>query len=205
MIRKEFESIAAESCNGKTCLLIIILALFIGCTGKPPEIMRVFQQINLINDREQNIIYQSLSLFVQASDPDGFEDIEEIYIINDSEELFWRIDSESWIKTGSGDEILIGSNSICIPDGSPLPKGEYRILLQDIGGDTAEQSFVLESTLSESLRYYIPEISIDKGEISVSGKADSYTLWIYDKNGQYLGSFPLHQNRILIQKILKTD
>ncbi|GAH50406.1 unnamed protein product [marine sediment metagenome] len=113
-----------------------------GCTGKPPEIMRVFRQINLINDREQNIIYQSLSLFVQASDPDGFEDIEEIYIINDSEELFWRIDSESWIKTDSGDEIWIGSNSICMPDGSPLLKGEYRILLQDIGGDTAEQSFV---------------------------------------------------------------
>ena len=66
-------------------------------------------------------------------DPDGFEDIEEVYLISDSEELFWRLDSQSWRRSGDGEESWIGANGLRLPDGRPFPAGEYRLLLRVIG------------------------------------------------------------------------
>jgi hypothetical protein len=85
---------------------------FLSCTGEPPEIVRVFWQLNIVDDREQDLSYQTLSLFVKPNDPDGFEDIEDVYLINDEQELFWRLDGESWVQSGSAQEIWIGSNSL---------------------------------------------------------------------------------------------
>ena len=186
-------------------LLTGILAILTGCTGKPPEIVRVFWQINLVDDQEKDIFYQSLTLFVQAGDPDGFEDLEEIYLINDSEELFWRIDSESWLKSTSGDATWIGSSSISMPDGSPLPAGEYRILLLDIGGDEAEQTILLGPGLLKTYRRYLPAVSIENGEIHVSGKAESYALWLYDKDQNYCRSLPMESEIVSLQEIVQTN
>lgn len=183
----------------------MISVLIMACSGKPPEIQRVFWQINLIDDREQNLVYPALSLFLQADDPDGFEDLEEIYLINDEEELFWRLDSTSWQKSGSEDEIWIGSNSISMPGGSPLPGGEYRVMLLDVGGDAAEQTIFLKDSDFKIERGLIPEITIDEEEIRVSGRADSYTLWVYGKDRQYQRSFALDQDRIGIQEIIAVN
>ncbi len=186
-------------------ILIGTLIPISGCTGKPPEIVRVFWQINLVDDQEKDILYQSLTLFVQANDPDGFEDLEEIYLINDSEELFWCIDSESWLKSTSGDATWIGSSTISMPDGSPLPAGEYRILLQDIGGDEAEQTIFLKPSLLKAYRRYIPSVSIENGEILVSGRADSYALWLYNKDQNYFRSLPVESKSVSIQEIVRTN
>jgi hypothetical protein len=164
--------------------------------------VRVFWQLNLIEDQEQNLSYQSLSLFVKPNDPDGFEDIEDVYLINDEQELFWRLDGESWVQSGSDQELWIGSNSLKMPDGASFPAGEYRILLRDVGGDSAEQTIRLQLVSSKEARRYLPQITVGNGEIRVAGEAPAYQLWVYDTNGRYVVAFPASGNPITLQAII---
>lgn len=187
-------------------LLSFVLALaFLSCTGEPPEIVRVFWQLNIVDDREQDLSYQTLSLFVKPNDPDGFEDIEDVYLINDEQELFWRLDGESWIQSGSGQEIWIGSNSLKMPDGASFPAGEYRILLRDVGGDSAEQTIRLELLSLKEAKRYLPKVTVGSGEILVAGDSTSYQLWLYDANRRYVNSFPVSRGSVALDSITRSQ
>ncbi len=183
----------------------VLLLLLLSCTGEPPEILRVFWQLNLNEDLEQNLTYQSLSLFVKPNDPDGFEDIEDLYLINDEQELFWRLDGETWAQSGADQEIWIGSNSLTMPDGASFPAGEYRILLRDVGGDSAEQKIRLQLVSSKQARAYLPRVTVGEGEIRVAGEAGTYQLWVYDSSGRYIASFPISENPLTIQAIIHSQ
>jgi hypothetical protein len=182
-------------------LFCLIVFLLLSCTGEPPEIMRVFWQLNLVEDLEQNLTYQSLSLFLKPNDPDGFEDIEDLYLINDDQELFWRLDGESWAQTGEEEEIWIGSNSLKMPDGASFPSGEYRLLLRDVGGDSAEQRIRLQPVSAKQASRYLPKVTIAEGVIQVSGEAATYQLSVYDPGGRYIASFPISENPLTIDAI----
>jgi len=177
---------------------------FLSCTGEPPEIVRVFWQLNIVDDREQDLSFQTLSLFVKPNDPDGFEDIEDVYLINDEQELFWRLDGESWVQSGSDQEIWIGSNSLKMPDGASFPAGEYRILLRDIGGDTAEQTIRLELVSLKEARRYLPKVTLGSGKILVAGEDTSYQLWLYDSNRRYVNSFPASSGTVALDTITRS-
>jgi hypothetical protein len=180
-------------------------AVFLSCTGEPPEIVRVFWQLNIVDDREQDLSYQTLSLFLKPNDPDGFEDIEDVYLINDEQELFWRLDAESWAQSGADQEIWIGSNSLKMPDGASFPAGEYRILLRDIGGDAAEQTIRLELVSLKEARGYLPKVTVRNDEILVSGEDTSYQLWLYDSNRRYVNSFPASSGTVALDTITRSQ
>jgi hypothetical protein len=177
----------------------------LSCTGQPPEILRVIWQVNLVEDLEQNLTYQSLSLFVKPNDPDGFEDIEDLHLINDEQELFWRLDGETWAQSGAEQEIWIGSNSLKMPDGASFPAGEYRILLRDVGGDSAEQTFRLRRVSSKQARSYLPRVRVAEGRIQVAGEAATYQLWVYDNSGRYVASFPISENPLTVEAIINSQ
>ena len=158
---------------------VVVLFLMQACTGEPPEILRVFWQLNLIEDREQNVSYQSLSLFVKPRDPDGFEDIEEVYLINDEQELLWHLDGENWVQSGSGEELWIGSNSLRMPAGSSFPGGIYRVLLRDVGGDSSEQE--------------------------IAGPLQSYQLWLYDTGGRFVTAYPAGQGSLAVEAVIRAQ
>ena len=167
--------------------------------------MRVFWQLNMVEDLEQNLTYQSLSLFVKPNDPDGFEDIEDLYLINDEQELFWRLGVETWAQSGTETEIWIGSNSLKMPDGDAFPAGEYRILLRDVGGDSAEQTIRLQFVSSKQARRYLPKVTVGNGEIRVTGEAGTYQLWVYDTSGRYIASFPISGKPLTLQTITNSQ
>jgi hypothetical protein len=182
-----------------------LLYLTLSCTGEPPEILRTFWQLNLVEDLEQDLTYQSLSLFVKPTDPDGFEDIEDMYLINDEQELFWRLDRESWAQSGTEEDVWIGSNSLKMPDGASFPTGEYRILLRDVGGDSAEQGFRLRSVTSSRARDYLPEVTIGDDGIRVAGAAAVYQLWVYDSNGRYVTTLPISGTPLPLASVTKAQ
>jgi hypothetical protein len=169
--------------------------LLTACVGQPPEILRVTWQLNLVEDREQGLIYTALSLFVKPNDPDGIDDLGELFLINDKEELYWTLDSTTWLKSGSGADTWIGASGIRLPDGSPLPAGEYRILLRDVGGASTEQTIRLPAFSAERARPFLPQAVVRNREIRLSGKARSFQLWLYDRDGRYLAAYPV-QGRI---------
>jgi len=161
--------------------------------------------LNIVDDREQDLSYQTLSLFVKPNDPDGFEDIEDVYLINDEQELFWRLDGESWAQSGSGQEIWIGSNSLKMPDGASFPAGEYRILLRDIGGDSTEQTIRLELLSLKEARRFLPKVTVGSGQILVAGESSSYQVWLYDSNRRYVNSFPVSNGSVTLDTITKSQ
>ncbi len=161
--------------------------------------------MNIVDDREQDLSYQTLSLFVKPNDPDGFEDIEDVYLINDEQELFWRLDGESWVQSGSGQDIWIGSNSLKMPDGASFPAGDYRILLRDVGGDSAEQTIHLELLSLKEARRYLPKVTVGSGEILIAGENTSYQLWIYDSNRRYVNSFPASGGSVALDTIIRSQ
>ena len=181
--------------------LFVFVLLLLTCTGEPPEILRVFWQLNMVEDLEQNLSYQSLSLFVKPNDPDGFEDIEDLYLISDEQELFWRLDVDRWAQSGTDQEIWIGSNSLKMPDGASFPAGEYRILLRDVGGESAEQTIRLQPMSSREAKRYLPEVTVGNGQIRVRGEAESYQVWVYDAAGRYVASFPVSETALPVQSI----
>jgi len=183
------------------CLLSACL-LLAGCAGKPPEIGALFWQLNLVDDREQDLLYYALSVFVQAADADGNEDLEEIYIIHDGEELFWRLDRETWLTRDQADETWVGANSISLPTGTMLPGGEYRVLLIDAAGESDETSFILKPLSPVDPRRLLPAVTVDTDTISVAGSRQSYSLWLYNAAGEYLAALALEQRRFSIRQIL---
>jgi hypothetical protein len=193
------------SSPGRATVLVLtswmLIIFLLSCTGEPPEILSVFWQLNMVEDLEQNLTYQSLSLFVKPNDPDGFEDIEDLYLINDEQELFWRLDVDSWAQSGADPEIWIGSNSLKMPDGASFPPGEYRILLRDVGGDSAEQKIRLQPVSSKEAQRYLPKVTVAEGEIRVSGEAENYQVWVYDTGGRYVASFPISATPLRVQSI----
>jgi hypothetical protein len=184
---------------------LLLLTLLFSCTGQPPEIARIFWQLNIVENREQNLTYQRLSLFIKPNDPDGFEDIEEVFLINDQQELLWHLEAESWAQSGAEQDIWIGSNALQMPDGASFPAGEYRILLRDVGGDSAEQSIRLQLLSLKQAKRYMPAVTVEKGKITVTGDAPIYQLWLYDAAGRYVNPIPLSGDSIAVETIMQSQ
>jgi len=130
----------------KSCALIltvILSCLLFSCSENKPVIGQVFWQINKFHDIEKQIYYDRLSLFIDAQDEDGLEDLKTLYLINDREEVFWKITDKTWIQKTNNDESWFGSNTIAMHDFSFFPAGRYRIILLDDAGEREETEIIL--------------------------------------------------------------
>lgn len=186
--------------------LIILTILFItGCADNPPEIYQAFWQVNILNNRENRIIHPQLSLFIQVHDPDGLEDLDQIYLINDKKELFWKLDSESWIEVTEDNESWIGSNTLSLPHPSMDFTGEYRLLLLDVGGASAEKIIVINHSPASFAELNFPEAELSGGVINLTKGNDSteYILWIYGNDERFRSAFNISDGSLAIDGIFK--
>lgn len=185
----------------------IILTVFsiAACSDNPPEIYQTFWQVNIFNNRENKTIQPQLSLFIQVHDPDGLEDLAEIYLINDKKELFWRLDSESWIEVTEEDESWIGSNTLSLPHPSMDFTGEYRLLLLDAGGASAEKVIVINHNPISFSELHFPEAELSGGVINLTkgNGSTEYVLWIYGNDERFRAAFNTSEGSIAIDGIVK--
>ena len=199
-----------------TLLILIFSILFISCSGKPPEIIRIDWQVNIEKDLDKDVVFEALSLFVEASDPDGIDDIEYLYVINDSQELYWELSEENWIKEKRGNETWIGSNHIVMPDGGYFPPGTYRILLRDAGGDSDEREIRITGAGSGKLTgsgmpggsrafsgIYFQKAMIHGNKILIDRLFPGTELWIYDSNGKYVSSYRVKEKSTEIRNLTR--
>ena len=163
-------------------------SLLAGCAGKPPVISRVFAQPILVRDLRGGDLSEKLSVFIVASDPDGMEDLEAFYIINDQAELFWKVEKAAWMELKAEGESWIGTNALAVPAYEPLPAGEFRIVMQDTAGETAEQSFVLPEKRPSAADASYPSLSAKDGVISVRSSFPNPQIWVYDASGKFMFS-----------------
>jgi hypothetical protein len=163
--------------------LALAIAALAACTGKPPEIGQVDLKPIYVRDPASGSIEARLRLYLQASDPDGNEDLSAVYLINDAKELFWEIPSGSWQNTGSG---WIGTYSLALPTGWRVPAGSYRVVLQDASGQTIERQVSLDAAAVGELRF--PRARDQGGRVAV----DPPNAWIlaYSAGGELVTAAP---------------
>jgi hypothetical protein len=176
---------------GKFAAVILAAALGIlsGCSGKPPEIARVIGEPVLIHDTGTGSYAEKLSMFMVATDPDGMEDLANLYVINDDAQLYWTVDSKSWITAAAEGESWIGSNGFSIPDGAPFPAGTYRAVLEDVGGNTIERTFTLPADIGDPSRASYPTATVKDNAIQVSSVYSGQEVWVFTREGRFLLRF----------------
>ncbi len=188
---------------GYLVFIIATLALY-GCSGSPPEVLDLDFQVNAVKDRERDIVSQKLSLFILPSDPDGYEDLDIIYIIHDSEELYWSLRSDEWQKVTRGGDTWIGSNSICMPNNSDLPSGRYRILLKDLSGEKAEERIFIKKRdiITQSISF--PDSEVRDGRIFVTGDYKETEILVYEREELFKSSFLYRDEGISLEELFST-
>jgi len=167
------------------------LALLAGCSGKPPAIARSYARVIYVNDVARGLKSETLGVYLVASNPDGMENLSAFYVINDDAELFWKVDKTAWATSIAEGESWIGASTLSMPGDSPLPPGQYRVVLQNLGGDTVEDTVTVPArTVSAGSASY-PTASVQQGDIVITGAAASYEVWVYDGTGAFISSFPV--------------
>jgi hypothetical protein len=163
--------------------LAVALAALAACTGKPPELGQVDLKPIYVRDPAGGSIEARLRLYLQASDPDGNEDLADIYLINDAREIFWEIPSGSWQNTGGG---WIGTYSLALPAGWSLPAGTYRVVLQDASGQTVERQVRLDAPSVGELRF--PRARDEGGRVTVD--PPNAWIWAFSAGGELIAAAP---------------
>jgi len=163
---------------------IIILTVFIFtltvCSRTKPEVKFGFIQLVLYQGDEKP--EEFYSFFILPEDEDGMENLDEMYIYHDREQLRWHLKNDEWVSYKQDEKTWIGTRSLTVQDGLTLPRGVYRVVLMNKGGEKGERSF----TYDGGPRFPFPEIEIENGQYVINSKWPSNRLVCFDRAGNYL-------------------
>jgi hypothetical protein len=169
-----------------------IAAILAGCSEEPPVLSRVYGRVIYNHDPTTGDSAETLGVFLVANDPDGMEDLSAFYVISDDAELFWKVDSASWISANAEGESWIGSTSISMPGSTPLPAGEYRVLLQSVSGDTVEQTMTVPLRTVSAAEASYPTVTVEGDTITISNAPSGCEIWLYGKSGAFSSIYPVN-------------
>lgn len=162
-----------------------LLCLLAACEVAAPEAHELFWKRVVFADLRQGRTYETLTLFARVSDADGLDDLDALYVMNDDAQLFWRLTPEVWVVDRSDSGTWIGSTALAMPSDEPLPAGVYRVIVQDIAGQTAEESFRVTGSTGPEARRHVEaiDVAIDANELTVTGPFAAYEVWLYGSAG----------------------
>lgn len=167
-------------------LVFFLLILISGCSGRRPAFDQDDWYINYRKDLKNNKIYEELAVFFLVRDQDGIEDIEEIYLINEKEEIFWRITEEIKIIQREGERAWMGASRLIPENGKEFPNGSYRVVIQDKAGASSEITIRIPKNRLKPKQSLFPKVSYNEKKLNISGKRDLYQIWFYDENDTLL-------------------
>jgi len=162
--------------------LLFILLLAVSCSRTEPKI--AFGFIELIYYQDNNKPQERFSFFIIPEDEEGIENLADLYLYHDREQLRWHIKSEDWISYAHDGKTWIGSRSIAIGEDEILPRGQYRAVLVNKGGEKSERNFSFDAP--EDPRFPFPTLDINNGQYTVNSQYPSNRLVCYDEQGSYV-------------------
>ncbi len=152
----------------------IVLA---ACSANPPELVGVASRLSFAPSSGPAGYVETLSVSVQARDQDGYGDLETLYVMNDAEELVWKIGRDDWHKRDEGNDTWIGATGLAAPAGGALPRGAYRVALLDSSGERTERSFSVGAARFSTPRF--PSIALDGSTLTVTSPfAENVVLFV---------------------------
>jgi hypothetical protein len=162
-------------------MLLVIFYCASSCSRTEPKI--TFGFIVLVYYQEKERQTERFSFFILPEDDNGLENLDELLLYHDREQLRWQLKSNDWITYTQDEKTWIGSRSIAIEGDEPLPRGQYRAVLVNKGGEKSERNFSFDAP--EEPRFPFPTIEINEGRYMVNSSYPSNRLVCYDERGGY--------------------
>jgi hypothetical protein len=170
-----------------TFSFFLLLWLAVSCSRTEPVISFGFIQLVYYQDEKKPL--ERFSFFIIPEDEDGIENLEELYLYHDRAQLRWHITSAEWITYVQDGTTWIGTRSIAIDENEPLPRGQFRAVLVNKGGEKSERNFTFDAP--EEPRFPFPTLEISGGRYTVSSAYPSNRLVCYDEQGNHVFSVTL--------------
>jgi hypothetical protein len=160
-------------------LFMALLPVIASCSRTEPRI--AFGFIELVYYPGETRPEERFSFFVIPEDDDGIENLGELYLYNDREGLRWLVTSDDWVKIEDEGKTWIGSRGITMPGAETLPRGRYRAVLINKGGERTERSFTFDAP--EDPRFPYPEFTVSGGRYRVDSRYPVNRLICYNQEG----------------------
>jgi len=161
--------------------------LAVSCSRTEPRI--AFGHIALVYYQEATGPQERFSFFIIPEDDDGIENLADLFLYHDREQLRWHIGSDDWVRYERDGRTWIGTRSIAIGAGEILPRGQYRAVLVNLGGERSERNFTFDAP--EEPRFPFPTLEISGGNFTVVSAYPVNRLVSYDEQGNFLGTVEL--------------
>jgi len=163
-------------------LLILVVFSAVSCSRTEPKI--AFGFIALVYYQDNNKPQERFSFFIIPEDDEGIENLADLYLYHDREQLRWHIKSEDWVSYVQDGKTWIGTRSIAISEDEILPRGQYRAVLVNKGGEKSERNFSFDAP--EEPRFPFPVLEISEGQYKATSLYPSNRLVCYDEQGNYI-------------------
>ena len=164
------------------CTLLFSVFCFFSCSQSAPEIN--YGSLELVYYENGGRPAERFTFFILPHDNDGFEDLEDLWLYHDWEGLSWHLSSKDWVKENAGNDTWIGSRAIAMEDGSPLPRGQFRAVLIDKGGNRTERLLTFDAPPQNNRQF--PRFIINGTMYRIESDYTEQNLVVFDNEGNYL-------------------
>ena len=166
-------------------ILLLIPALFVSvgffsCSRTAPRILYGFIELVYYQGKEKP--EERYSFFILPEDDDGIENLAELYLYQDREGLRWHITSDDWVQYEEDGKTWVGSRSIAMTGDGILPRGQYRAVLINKGGESIERRFTFDGP--DDPPYPFPFFSAGDGIYRIDSQYPVNQLVCYDQQGK---------------------
>jgi hypothetical protein len=163
-------------------IIIISLLGALSCSRAEPEI--AFGSLRLVYFQGAEGPEERFSFFVLPNDEDGIADLAELYLYHDREGLCWQLNSDDWVSYQSEGQEWIGSRAIAMFDGESLPRGQFRAVLVDKGGEQTERLFAFDAPAEP--RHPFPYLYVEGDSYRIESEYPEHYFLCYNNQGEFL-------------------
>jgi hypothetical protein len=164
-----------------------LLCFLPSCSQTKPEISYGF--ISLVYYQEEERPEERFSFFIIPDDDDGIENLADLYLYHDREQLRWRIPSDDWVSYEQDGQTWIGTRSIAMGEDGSLPRGQFRAVLVNKGGESSERLFSFDAPPEP--RFPFPFIAVADGRYRIDSNYPVNRFICYDEQGNILRTLPM--------------
>ncbi|MDR0998092.1 MAG: hypothetical protein LBL70_03415 [Treponema sp.] len=157
----------------------LCLVFLFSCSRSEPTI--AFGFLELVYYQGSAGPEERFTFFVLPEDDDGIENIEELHLRHDREGLRWILTPEDWVSFEEEGRIWVGSRSIAMTGNEGLPRGLYRAILINKGGERSERTFTFDAP--ENRRFPFPVLRINNGRYQIESQYPSNKFICYNAQG----------------------
>jgi len=176
----------------KKLFVIPVLGFLLGffsCSRAEPRILYGFMEKTYHWDWETERPVRWYSFFILSEDDDGIENLSELHLFHDRAGLRWLFTPEDWVQFDDDGRTWIGSRHITMPEGAHLPRGQFRAVLLNLGGERTERNFTFD--VPEVSPHPFPSFQIVDGLFRLDSAYPVNRLLCYDDQGNIVQTITL--------------